>query len=148
MCCVWLALQLWLEMRTKSLKPRFYGGGFGEFVYCGGIGLIEGSEAAVEPFVDLGVLDTSGFGEVGYSADFGKEFGLCTRELTKLDVMMCGDAAVFAYVVDEAADGFNVLGECGLIGAVGERVEGTRDHEGGMSAGDKALDDIHSFGNG
>ena len=50
-------------------------------------------------------------------------------------------------MVDKALDGLKLLGESGIIVSV-QRNKGVRNREGGMSAGDKAFDDIHSFGNG
>mgnify|MGYP004660090231 CR=1 FL=1 len=47
----------------------------------------------------------------------------------------------------DALDGLKLLGESCIIVSV-QRDECVRYREGGMSAGDKALDDIHSFGNG
>ena len=61
--------------------------------------------------------------------------------------MVGGHAAVFAHMVDKALDGLKLLGESGIIVSV-QRNKGVRNREGGMSAGDKAFDDIHSFGNG
>lgn len=58
-----------------------------------------------------------------------------------------GHAAVLAHVVDKALDGLKLLGESCIIVGV-QRNECVRYREGGMSAGDKAFDDIHSFGNG
>ena len=57
------------------------------------------------------------------------------------------DSAGFAHVVDKALDGLKLLCESCVIVSV-QRDECVRYREGGMSAGDKAFDDIHSFGNG
>ena len=84
--------------------------------------------------------------EGAYLADCCEQISLGTRELD-FDAVVGGHTAVLTHVVDKVLDGLKLLGESCIIVSV-QRDECVRYREGGMSAGDKALDDIHGFGNG
>ena len=127
-------------------KLGLNGGTFCELFGCLFVGAVECCQTAVDPLVDLGVLDACGLHKGAYLADCCEQIGLGTRELD-LDVVVGGHAAVLTHVVDKALDGLKLLGESCIIVSI-QRDECVRYREGGMSAGDKALDDIHSFGNG
>ena len=109
--------------------------------------LVECCQTAVDPLVDLGVLDACGLHKGAYLADCCEQIGFGTRELD-LNAVVGGHAAVLAHVVDKARDGLKLLGEDAVIIVSVQRNKGVRYREGGMSTGDKAFDDIHGFGNG
>ena len=127
-------------------KLGLNGGTFCELLGCLFVGAVECCQTAVDPLVDLGVLDACGLHEGAYLADCCEQIGFGTRELD-FDTVVGGHAAVLTHVVDKALDGLKLLGESCIIVNV-QRDECVRYREGGMSAGDKALDDIHSFGDG
>ena len=78
------------------------------------VGSVECGQAAIDPFVDLGVLYARGLHKGSHLTDGCEQVGFGACEFNR-DIVMCSDASVFAYVVDEAVDGFKLLGEGGVI---------------------------------
>ena len=118
-------------------KLGLNGGTFCELLGCLFVGAVECCQAAVDPLVDLGVLDACGLHEGTYLADCCEQIGFGTRELD-LDTAVGGHATVLAHVVDKALDGLKLLGKSCIIGSV-QRDECVRYREGGMSAGGQSL---------
>lgn len=110
---------------------------FCELLGCLFFGVVECCQTAVDPLVDLGVLDACGLHKGAYLADCCEQIDFGTRELNK-DIVMCGYAAVLTHVIDKALDGLELLGESSIIVSV-QRDECVRYREGGMSAGGQSL---------
>ena len=98
-------------------KLGLNGGTFRELLGCLFVGAVERCQAAVDPLVDLGVLDACGLHKGAYLADCCEQIGFGTRELD-LDVVVGGHAAVLTHVVDKALDGLKLLGESCIIVSV------------------------------
>ena len=62
-------------------KLGLNGGTFCELLGCLFVGAVECCQAAVDPLVDLGVLDACGLHKGAYLADCCEQIGLGTREL-------------------------------------------------------------------
>ena len=80
-------------------KLGFNGGTFCELLGCLFVGAVECCQTAVDPLVDLGVLDACGLHKGPYLADCGEHIGFGTRALD-LDAVVGGHAAVLTHVVD------------------------------------------------